>query len=372
MIIGVPKEVKIDESRVGLTPDSVAELISHGHAVIIEQNAGKEVGCDDAAYQQAGADIVATAAEVFAQADMIIKVKEPQPQECLMLRQDQILFAYLHLAADKKQTELLQRSGCIAIAYETVTNDSGRLPLLSPMSAVAGRMSIQVGAHYLEQPQGGSGILVGGVEGIEPATVTIIGGGVVGVNAAMMAIGMGANVTIFEKSAERVEQLEQQFGQQLAVKVIDRQSLGEHVIASDLAVGSVLVPGEAAPTLIDRSLLRKMRAGSVLVDVAIDQGGCFETSRPTNHQAPVYVEEGVAHYCVTNMPGAVPRTSTYALNYAALPFISELANKGMDLALAGNNHLLNGLNVYRGQITCEGVAKAFAQPYLSPQQAIGI
>lgn len=358
MRIGVPKEIKGDESRVGLIPASVSELIHHGHEVIVEKNAGRGIGFSDDDYHAVGAKIAANAKNIFDEADMIVKVKEPQPEECKMLRRGQTLFTYLHLAADVDQANALLKSGCTAIAYETITDAQGHLPLLSPMSEVAGRMSIQAGAHCLEKPQGGSGVLIGGVPGVMPAHVVVIGGGVVGTNAIRMAMGMEANVTVLDRSLHRLKELDLQFGSRLNTIYSTRDTLHEYVVNADLVIGAVLIPGAAAPRLVTREMLQKMRPGSVIVDVAIDQGGCFETSRPTTHQEPTYVEDGVVHYCVTNMPGAVPRTSTIALNNATLTYVVELANKGVKHALLGNAHFLNGLNICDGRLTNQAVSEA--------------
>ena len=358
MLVGVPKEIKTHEYRVGLVPSSVRELCHHGHRVIVESRAGEGIGCDDDAYRAAGAEIVATAAEVFARAEMVVKVKEPQAQECAQLRPGQILYTYLHLAADKPQTEALLRSGCVAIAYETVTDARGRLPLLAPMSEVAGRMSVQVGAHCLEKNQGGSGMLLGGVPGVPAARVVIIGGGVSGTNAARMAMGMEAHVTVIDRSLERLYELDMQFGPMLNTIFSTVDAIEQHVAAADLLIGAVLIPGAAAPKLVTRDMIRRMRPGSVFVDIAIDQGGCAETSRPTSHAEPTYVEDGVIHYCVTNMPGAVARTSTFALNNATLPHALALANKGWRKALQDDRHLANGLNVCEGKLTYAAVAAA--------------
>jgi alanine dehydrogenase len=371
MLIGVPKEIKSNEYRVGLLPSSVRELVAHGHQVLVEKQAGEKIGFDDQAYQHAGAQITASAAEIFAQAEMIIKVKEPQPQECRMLREDQILFTYLHLAPDPEQAKLLQSSGCIAIAYETVTDNAGGLPLLSPMSEVAGKMSIQAGATSLEIGNGGSGILLGGVPGVAPAKVVVIGGGVVGTNAVRVAMGMGAHVVVIDKSLARLYHLDLQFGSLISTVFSTRHAIEEHVLAADLVVGAVLIPGASAPRLVTKKMLSGMRPGSVVVDVSIDQGGCFETSRATTHDNPTYVVDGVVHYCVANMPGAVPRTSTFALNNATLPFVLALANEGYQEALRKNPHLLHGLNIYRGKITYKAVAEALHQPYVSAQEVIG-
>ena len=358
MRIGVPKEIKTHEYRVGLTPAGARELILHGHTVLMEQHAGIGIGCDDDAYRAAGATILATPAEVFAQAEMIVKVKEPQPQEIALLRKGQILFTYLHLAADKAQTGGLLRSGAICIAYETVTDRIGGLPLLAPMSEVAGRMAVQVGAHCLEREQGGAGILLGGVPGVPPAKVLVLGGGVAGTNAARMAVGLEASVTIVDRSIPRLKELDLQFGPRATTLFATAAAIEQAVLVADLVIGAVLVPGAAAPKLVSREMARRMRNGSVLVDIAIDQGGCFETSRPTTHADPMYVEEGVVHYCVTNMPGAVPRTSTFALTNATLPFVQALADKGWRRALSDDPHLCDGLNIGDGRVTHLAVAQA--------------
>ena len=353
----MPKEIKNHEYRVGLTPSSVRELIGHGHQVMIQKNAGEGISLIDEDYLGVGAIIVDTAEEVFAAAEMIVKVKEPQPQECKLLREGQILFTYLHLAPDPIQTKLLLESGCIAIAYETVTDTHGRLPLLAPMSEVAGRMSIQAGAHSLEKAQGGNGMLLGGVPGVAPAKVTIIGGGVVGTNAARMAMGMEAQVTILDRSIERLQELDFQFGSKIKTIYSTGDAIEKYVTESDLVIGAVLVPGAAAPKLVTKAMLSKMKKGSVLVDVAIDQGGCFETSKATTHADPTYVVDDVVHYCVANMPGGVARTSTFALNNATLSFAITLADKGYKVAMIEDEHLRNGLNVYRGKMTYEAAAR---------------
>jgi alanine dehydrogenase len=358
MLIGVPKEIKTHEYRVGMIPGSVRELVHHGHQVVVEKGAGAGIGFDDAAYEKAGARILAAAAEVFAAAEMIVKVKEPQPQEIAMLRQGQVLFTYLHLAADKAQTEGLMRSGAVCVAYETVTDARGGLPLLAPMSEVAGRMAIQVGAHCLEKEQGGTGILLGGVPGVAAAKVLILGGGVAGTNAARVAMGMEAYVTVIDKSLPRLYELDLQFGSQLHTLFATVENIEREVLSADLVIGAVLVAGAAAPKLVTRAMIQQMRPGSVLVDISIDQGGCFETSRPTTHANPTYVEEGVIHYCVTNMPGAVARTSTFALNNATLPFALALADKGWRKALADDPHLKAGLNIAQGKVTHPAVAAA--------------
>ncbi len=372
MLVGVPKEVKVHEYRVGLVPASVRELVHHGHQVVVETTAGEGIGFTDVDYEAAGATIAPDAESVFAKAEMIVKVKEPQPAEYGRLREGQVLFTYLHLAPDLPQTEGLIKSGCIAIAYETVTNARGGLPLLSPMSEVAGRMSVQVGAHCLEKEPGGSGMLLGGVPGVAAAKVVIIGGGVAGTNAARMAMGMEAHVTVIDRSLERLYELDLQFGPMLNTIYSTVDAIERHVIVADLVIGAVLVPGAAAPKLVTREMVRQMRPGSALVDIAIDQGGCFETSRGTTHADPTYIDEGCVHYCVTNMPGAVARTSTFALNNATLPFVLALANKGHRSALAENPHLKNGLNVAGGKVTYKAVAEAHGLDYVAPEEALGI
>jgi len=364
MRVGVPKEIKVLENRVGLTPASVQELVTQGHDVVVESNAGQGIGLDDAAYREVGATIAASADEVFAIADMIVKVKEPQAQERKRLRPGQILFTYLHLAPDPEQTKDLVASGAICIAYETVTADTGGLPLLAPMSEVAGRMAVQAGAHYLEKPNGGRGILLGGVPGVAPGKVVILGGGVVGTHAAMIALGMGADVTVLDRSPDAMRALWKQFGTALKTDFSSRVAVEHHVTAADLVIGGVLIPGASAPKLVSAAMIRKMRPGSVVVDVAIDQGGCFETSRATTHAEPTYVVDGVVHYCVANMPGGVPHTSTFALNNATLPFTLALANKGWQRALAEDGHLRNGLNVAFGKVTCAPVAQALGYKYV--------
>ncbi|HTV45321.1 MAG TPA: alanine dehydrogenase [Stellaceae bacterium] len=361
MRIGVPKEVKTHEYRVGLVPGSVRELTHRSHRVLVEAGAGSAIGFDDRAYQAAGATIVADAAEVFATAELIVKVKEPQPQEVALLRRDQILFTYLHLAADRELTDGLVDSGIVAIAYETVTDARGGLPLLAPMSEVAGRMSVQVGAHCLEKEQGGIGVLLGGVPGVPAAKVVILGGGVAGTNAARMAMGMEAYVTIIDRSLPRLYELDLQFGAQLHTLYSTMENIEKEVAAADLVIGAVLIPGAAAPRLVSRELIRAMRPGTVVVDISIDQGGCFATSRPTTHADPTYVEEGVVHYCVTNMPGAVARTSTVALNNATLPFVLAIAERGWRGALGDDPHLRHGLNICRGQVTHPAVAEALGR-----------
>jgi alanine dehydrogenase len=358
MLIGVPKEIKNHEYRVGLTPAAAQEYIQHGHSVVVETLAGEGIGFSDNDYISAGATIASSAAEVFASADMIIKVKEPQINECKMLREGQILYTYLHLAPDPQQTELLVASKATCIAYETVTDNSGALPLLAPMSEVAGRMAIQAGAHYLEKAQGGNGTLLGGVPGVAPGNVLIIGGGVVGTNAAKMALGMGADVTILDRSLPRLRELDDIFGGAVRTIYSTTEAIDSYSRTADLVVGAVLIPGAAAPKLLTTEHIKNMKKGSVLVDVAIDQGGCFATSKATTHQDPVYVIDDVVHYCVANMPGGVARTSTLALNNATLPFGLQIANKGYKQALLDNEHLLNGLNVHAGKITYKAVVDA--------------
>jgi alanine dehydrogenase len=370
MLVGVPKEVKTHEYRVGLVPGSVRELVHNGHKVVVETNAGAGIGFGDDAYVKAGAEIVAGADQVFARADMVVKVKEPQPAEIARLRPGQVLFTYLHLAADKAQSEGLMKAGAVCIAYETVTDARGGLPLLAPMSEVAGRMSVQVGAHLLEKEQGGKGILLGGVPGVAAGKVVIIGGGVSGTNAARMAMGLEAQTIVIDKSLHRLNELDMQFGSQLHTRFSTVDAIEQEVAGADLVIGAVLVPGAAAPKLVSREMIRRMKPGSVVVDIAIDQGGCFETSRPTSHALPTYVEEGVIHYCVTNMPGAVARTSTFALNNATLPFTLQLANLGWRKALTANAHLKAGLNVAHGKITYRAVADDLALPFLSAEEAL--
>jgi alanine dehydrogenase len=366
MKIGVPREMKVQEYRVGLTPAGVRELCGNGHEVIIESNAGAGVGFDDASYVCAGARIAADAAAVFADADMVVKVKEPQPAEYSLLRRGQTLFTYLHLAADPVQAQALMASGVTAIAYETVTAADGSLPLLTPMSEVAGRMSIQVGAATLQKANGGRGVLLGGVPGVDPARVVILGGGVAGTHAAEMAVGMRADVTIVDRSIKRLRELSVQFGASLKTVFATTATIEALVAEADLVVGAVLVAGAAAPKLVTRAMLRTMRPGAVLVDISIDQGGCFETSRPTSHSDPTFVVDGIVHYCVTNMPGAVPLTSTLALTNATLPYIKQLADLGVAQALARDPHLANGVNIHRGRVTHAAVAKALGmacQPF---------
>ncbi|MFA5968484.1 MAG: alanine dehydrogenase [Sphingomonas sp.] len=362
MRIGVPKEIKNHEYRVGLTPPSVAELIAAGHSVVVETQAGSGIDFADDDYIAVGASIMATAAEVFAASDMIVKVKEPQPQEIALLESRHLLFTYLHLAADKPQALGLMQSGATCIAYETVTARDGSLPLLKPMSEVAGRMSVQVGAHYLEKEQGGRGVLLGGVPGVAPARVAILGGGVAGVNAAQMAVGMRADVTIYDISNARLAELDMFFSSQIKTAYASKAAIAAAVKNAHLVIGAVLVPGAAAPKLVTRDMLKTMKRGSVLVDIAIDQGGCFETSHATTHADPVFEVDGVTHYCVANMPGAVARTSAFALNNATLPFVLKLASLGAEAAMAADAHLANGLNVSGGKIRHAAVAEALDLP----------
>jgi alanine dehydrogenase len=364
MRIGLPKEIKNHEYRVGLTPASVRELTTHGHAVLVQAGAGADIGLSDAQYLAAGATLAATAAEVFAASEMVVKVKEPQPQECAMLRPGQILYTYLHLAPDPEQTEALIQSGAICIAYETITGPGGGLPLLAPMSEVAGRMSVQAGAAHLEKSKGGMGVLLGGVPGVPAAHCVILGAGVVGTHALQMAVGMGARVTVLDKSIDRLRQLDLIFGNRIHTVYSNVQTVEEAVLDADLVIGGVLIPGAAAPKLVTRAMVGKMKKGAVLVDVAIDQGGCFETSHATTHAEPTFVVDGVVHYCVANMPGAVARTSTFALNNATIAHALTLANKGWKQALKDNVHLKNGLNVAEGKVTYEAVALALGKTYV--------
>src|SRR5664279_4103033 len=372
MLVGVPREIKDNEFRVGMTPSSVRELVAHGHRVLIQSGAGETIDLSDELYRAAGAEIVQDAAVVFARSEMIVKVKEPQPSEMDMLRDGQILFTYLHLAPDRPQTEGLIRSGCIAIAYETVTDERGGLPLLAPMSEVAGRMSIQAGAHALQCELGGRGVLLGGVPGVPPAKVVVLGGGVVGINALRMALGLEADVTVIDKSLPRLKELDLAFAPALKTRYATTDAVEESVLTADLVIGAVLTPGGTAPRLVTREMVRGMRRGSVIVDVSIDQGGCFETSRPTTHSNPTYVVDDVVHYCVTNMPGAVARTSTFALNNATLPFTLALADKGWRKALEEDCHLRDGLNVAGGHVTYKAVAKDQGLECVPPETVLGV
>ena len=370
MKIGVPQEIKTLEYRVGMVPAGVRELVCDGHDVVVETNAGAGIGMTDADYVAAGATVVSTAKEVFEQADLIVKVKEPQLNECGMLRPDQVLFTYLHLAADPAQAEALVKSGTTAIAYETVTAEDGSLPLLTPMSEVAGRLSIQAGAYALQKANGGRGVLLGGVPGVAPGNVLIIGGGVAGTNAAEMAIGLGAQVTILDRSVPRLREIDDIYGGRVRTEYSTKQAIDTLVREADLVVGAVLIAGAAAPKLVTAEHVKEMKAGSVLVDISIDQGGCFETSRPTTHAEPTYVVDDVVHYCVTNMPGAVPRTSTFALTNVTLPFVKDLADYGWVEALSRDEHLANGLNVHSGQVNHEAVAKDLGYDYRSANDAL--
>jgi alanine dehydrogenase len=364
MLVGVPKEIKNHEYRVGLTPPSVHELVARGHQVIVQKNAGSEIGLLDEQYVAAGATIVEKAEEIFARAEMIVKVKEPQPGECAMLRAGQILYTYLHLAPDPEQTAALAKSKAVCIAYETITGAGGGLPLLAPMSEVAGRMAIQAGAAHLEKSKGGMGLLLGGVPGVAPGHIVIIGAGVVGTNALQMAVGTGARVTVLDKNIDRLRQLDLVYGNRIATVYSTAHAIEEAVLAADLVIGGVLVPGAAAPKLVTRSMISKMKKGAVVVDVAIDQGGCFETSHATTHADPTFIVDGVVHYCVANMPGAVARTSTFALNNATIGHAVALASKGWRRALLDDIHLRQGLNVCQGQVTYEAVAKTLGYDYV--------
>lgn len=366
MRVGCPKEIKVHEYRVGLTPESAAELVHAGHEVLMETKAGEGIGASDDVYKKIGAKILPNADAVFNEAEMIVKVKEPQAVEIARLKPQHVLFTYLHLAPDPAQAEGLMKSGATCIAYETVTDRDGRLPLLKPMSEVAGRMSIQVGAHFLEKAQGGRGMLLGGVPGVQPANVVILGAGVSGYNAAQIAVGMRARVQVFDKNPARLEELDREFNGRLETVYSTKAAIAEAIKDADVVVGAVLVAGAAAPKLITRDMLKTMRPGSVLVDISIDQGGCFETSKPTTHSEPVFTVDNIIHYCVANMPGAVSRTSAFALNNATLPFTLALANKGYKQALQDDPHLANGLNVYEGAITHEAVAKDLGKPFKRP------
>jgi alanine dehydrogenase len=370
MLVGVPREIKNHEYRVGLTPSSVREFVEHGHKVIVESQAGSGIGCSDEQYEQAGAVIESAASDVFARAEMIVKVKEPQAIERAMLREGQLLFTYLHLAPDPDQTRDLVDSGAVCVAYETITASDGSLPLLAPMSQVAGRMSIQAGAHSLEKSNAGAGILLGGVPGVAPAKVAVIGGGVVGENALQMALGMGADVTVLDRNIPVLDRLSRTYGAGLKTIYSSRAALEKTVLAADLVIGAVLVKGAAAPKLVSADMVKRMKPGSVLVDVAIDQGGCFETAHATTHADPTYIVDDVVHYCVANMPGGVPRTSTFALNNATLPYGLALADKGYKQALLDNSGFLEGLNVCEGKVTYEAVAKVLGYEYTEPQKAL--
>jgi alanine dehydrogenase len=371
MLVGVPKEIKNHEYRVGLTPPSVRELVTRGHKVMVQHNAGADIGLTDDQYLAAGASIVDDAKEIFARADMIVKVKEPQPQECAMLREGQILYTYLHLAPDPEQTSALVKSGAICIAYETITGAGGGLPLLAPMSEVAGRMAIQAGAAHLEKSKGGMGLLLGGVPGVAAGHIVIIGAGVVGTNAMQMAVGTGARVTVLDKNIDRLRQLDLVYGNRISTLYSNTHAIEEAVLSADLVIGGVLVPGAAAPKLVTRDMISRMKKGAVVVDVAIDQGGCFETSHATTHADPTYVVDGVVHYCVANMPGAVARTSTFALNNATIGHAVALADKGWRKALEDDVHLRNGLNVCQGKVTYAAVAKDLGYDYVSAESLLG-
>jgi alanine dehydrogenase len=370
MKIGVPKEIKPQENRIGLTPDSVKILTSNGHEVLVENNGGFEAGFYNEQYKSVGAKIIDKAEDIFNDSEIIVKVKEPLSNEVKMIRENQIIFTYLHLAAAKELTEGLIKSKAVCIAYETVTDGNGRLPLLAPMSAVAGRMSIQAGAHSLEKNQKGRGLLLGGAPGVDSAKVVILGGGVVGENAALIAIGMRAKVHIVDKSEKRLEQLKDMFGDKIIPELSDKTDLKKLVSECDLLIGGVLIPGAEAPKLISKEMIKNMKRGSVIVDVAIDQGGCVETSKPTTHAEPTYIVDGVVHYCVANMPGGVPRTSTLALNQATIPFLTKLANNGYEKALKEDENFLKGLNVHKGSVTYKAVADVFGHQYVSPSEAI--
>ncbi len=370
MKIGVPKEIKPQENRIGLTPESVKDLIKNGHEVLVENNGGYEAGFENKQYQDAGAKIVNKAEDIFNDSEIIVKVKEPLANEVKMIKEDQIIFTYLHLAAAKELTDGLIKSKGVCIAYETVTDNNGRLPLLAPMSAVAGRMSVQAGAHCLEKNQKGRGVLLGGAPGGDPADVVILGGGVVGENAAIIATGMRAKVHVVDKSQERLDQLVNTFGDKIIPELSDKCDLNKLIAECDLLVGGVLIPGAEAPKLITKKMLKNMKRGSVIVDVAIDQGGCVETSKPTTHANPTYIVDDIVHYCVANMPGGVPRTSTFALNKATLPFLNKLAKNGYKKALRDDKNFLAGLNVCKGDVTYKAVADVFGHSYVSPDKAI--
>ncbi len=372
MIIGVPKEIKLQEHRIGLTPESVKALHKRGHKILVETNGGFEAGFTNDDYKRAGATIYSNAKDIFKDAEIIVKVKEPQMGEVKMIREGQIIYTYLHLAAAKELTMGLVKSKSVCIAYETVTDDKGRLPLLAPMSAVAGRMSIQAGAHSLEKNQKGRGLLLGGAPGVEPANVVILGGGVVGENAAIIATGMKGKVYVVDKSKERLKELHEMFGDKIIPTQSDKADLNKLVSECDLLIGGVLIPGSEAPKLVTKEMIKSMKRGSVIVDVAIDQGGCVETSKPTTHANPTFLVDDVVHYCVANMPGGVPRTSTMALNKATLPLLLKIADQGYKKTLQENKNYLAGLNVYRGKITCKGVAEALSYDYLPPEEALGI
>jgi alanine dehydrogenase len=369
MLVGVPKEIKVQEYRVGLTPSAVREYVAAGHSVLVERGAGAGIGAADEIYQRAGATIAASAEEVFQRAGMIVKVKEPQSSEWTRLREGQILFTYLHLAPDREQTMGLLQSGCTAVAYETVTDERGGLPLLAPMSEVAGRLSIEAAASALKRPAGGRGLLLGGVPGVEPARVVVIGGGIVGTHAARMATGLGAEVSILDRSLPRLRELDEIFAGRVRTRFSTGEALDHELAAADVVIGAVLVPGASAPKLVTRAMLKSMKPGAVIVDVAIDQGGCFETSHATTHDNPTYEVDGVIHYCVANMPGAVPVTSSHALNHATLRFGLILASEGLS-GIRRDPHLRNGLNIHRGKVTCEAVANSLGLPFQPALEAL--
>ncbi len=370
MIIGVPKEIKLQEHRIGLTPESVKILADKGHEILVQSNGGFEAGFTNEDYEKAGAKVIKNAQDIFKSAEIIVKVKEPQMSEVKMIRENQIIYTYLHLAATKELTEGLINSKSVCIAYETVTDDNGRLPLLAPMSAVAGRMSIQAGAHSLEKNQKGRGLLLGGAPGVEPANVVILGGGVVGENAAIIATGMKGKVFIVDKSEARLNQLKKIFGDKIVPVQSDKADLKKLISECDLLIGGVLIPGAEAPKLVTKEMIKSMKRGSVIVDVAIDQGGCVETSKPTTHAEPTYIVDEVVHYCVANMPGGVPRTSTMALNKATLPLLIKLADQGYEKTLKENKNYLAGLNIFKGQITYKGVADAFNLRYVPAEKVL--
>jgi alanine dehydrogenase len=369
MLVGVPKEIKAQEYRVGLTPSSVREYVAAGHSVLVERGAGSGIGASDEIYERAGASIAASAEDVFRRAEMIVKVKEPQPQEWRQLREGQILFTYLHLAPDREQAKGLLQSGCTAVAYETVTDDHGGLPLLAPMSEVAGRLSVEAAGSALKKPAGGRGLLIGGVPGVEAARIVIIGGGIVGTHAARMAVGLGAEVSILDRSLPRLRALDEIFTGRVRTRFSTIEALDQEVAAADVVIGAVLIPGASAPKLVTRPMLKSMKKGAVIVDVAIDQGGCFETSHATTHDNPTFEVDGIIHYCVANMPGAVPVTSSHALNNATLRFGLTLASEGLS-GIRRDPHLRNGLNIHRGKVTCEPVASSLELPYQPPLEAL--
>ncbi len=370
MLIGIPKEIKNHEYRVGATPSGVRELVSAGHKVMVQKYAGLAIDFSDEQYIKAGAMIVATAEEIYANAEMILKVKEPQESECKMIKKGQVVFSYLHLAAEPELTKMLIKSKCVAIAFETVSAHDNSLPLLAPMSEVAGKLSIQAGAKALEKASGGRGVLLGGVPGVESAKVVVLGGGVAGLNAAKVAVGMGARVVVLDKSLQRIRYLSDIFGNSASILYASLENIENHVASADLVIGAVLIPGASAPKLVTKQMVKKMKSGSVMVDISIDQGGCFETSKPTSHSAPTYMVDDVVHYCVTNMPGAVARTSTLALENATLPFSLALANKGYRKALISDQHLRNGLNVIDGKITYKAVADSLGHQYYDAEELL--